>query len=329
MQSTAPSSTEQLRLLDPAARSRVPVRVWLVLFGWSLTVSGDMSLDEWEPLVIEALRGRYPNGRTAQKAVKEAKALFRFLRARGAGRLGDVTPELVSEWLWAARHHRGSHRPPAQSTVKNRQWAARSAFEAAEFLGAPIDPQALIGEPVARPSKFMSARPLTGEEAQHLRANADADLLSSGSLLVALALAGGSATEIAAVRLRDLNLDTAEVAFGGESARVNPLGEWSARVIRLWLLNQPNPLNDDDLLCVGEGLSADQAAHSVTVRLSRLLRDVGLAGRSGVTARSIRLTTAREVLEAEGIEAAALFLGSVSLDTTVTSLRHNWRCRDG
>ena len=329
MQSTALYGTEQLRLLDPAARFGVPVRVWLALFGWRLTVSGDMSLNEWEPLVIEALGERYSNRRTAQKAVKEAKALFRFLRARGARCLSDVTPELVSEWLLAARHHRGSHRLPAPSTVKNRQWAARSAFEAAEFLGAPIDPQALIGEPVARPSEFMSARPLTGEEVQYLRANADADLLSSGSLLVALALAGGSATEMAAVRLRDLNLDAGTVAFGGESARVNPLGEWSARVIRLWLLNRPNPLNDDCLLSVGEGLRTEQAAHSVTVRLSRLLRDVGLAGRPGVTARSIRLTTAKEILEAEGIEAAALFLGSVSLDTTAASLRHNWRCRDG
>ena len=292
-------------------------------------MSGDMSLDAWEPLVIEALGERYSNRRTAQKAAKEAKALFRFLRARGAKSLSDVTPELVSEWLLAARHHRGSHRLPAPSTVKNRQWAARSAFEAAEFLGAPIDPQALIGEPVARPSEFVSARPLTGEEVQYLRANADADLLSSGSLLVALALAGGSATEMAAVRLRDLNLDAGTVAFGGESARVNPLGEWSARVIRLWLLNRPNPLNDDCLLCVGEGLRTEQAAHSVTVRVSRLLRDVGLAGRPGVTARSIRLTTAKEILEAEGIEAAALFLGSVSLDTTAASLRHNWRCRDG
>lgn len=331
MQRIADPGLVQPRLFEPetAVPSRVSARVALALVGWGLAVSGDMSLDSWEPLVIEALGERYVNRRTAQKVVKEAKALFRYLRARGAECLSDVTPELVSEWLCAARLHRGSHRPPAQSTVKNRQWAARSAFETAEFLGAPIDPHALIGEPVARPSEFVSARPLTDEEARHLRANIDADLLSSGSLLIAFALAGGSATEIAAVRLRDLDLDAGTVAFGGEFARVNPLGEWSARVVRLWLLNQPSLPNDDDLLCVGEGLGAGRAAHSVTVRLSRLLRDVGLAGRPGVTARSIRLNTAREVLEAEGIEAAALFLGNVSLDTTAASLRHDWRCRDG
>ena len=326
---SSPEAPGQLRLFAVWPPHGALARAVLAVAGWGLAVTGDDRLEAWGPLVVDALGERYSNERTAQKAVREARALFRFLRARGAKCLSDVTPALVEEWLWAARHHRGAHRLPSQSTVKNRQWAARSAFEAAELLGAPIDPQALVGEPVARPSEFVSARALTGEEARHLRANADADLLSSGSLLVAFALAGGRSTEIAAVCLRDVDLDAGTVAFGGESARVNALGEWSARVVRLWLLNQPSPPRDDDLLCVGEGLGTERAAHSVTVRLSRLLRDVGLAGRPGVTARSIRLTAAKEVLQAEGIEAAAVFLGNVSLDTTAAALRHDWRCRDG
>ena len=47
-------------------------------------------------------------------------------------------------------------------------------------------------------------------------------------------------------------------------------------------------------------------------------------GVPGVSARSIRLTTAREVLRTDGIEAAARFLGSPSLDSTAAALNHDW-----
>lgn len=319
---------EQLSLFSDGLL--LPPRVVLGLAGWCLAVTGETRLAVWEPLVADALRERFSNPRTAKKAQAEAGRLFRYLRARGVGSWAGVTAVLVSEWCWAARLDRsGRHRPAAQPTARNRQWAARAAFEEAAWLGAPVDPAGVIGEPIPRPDPAVSARPLSDEEAQHLRANADADLLSNGSLLVAFALAGGSAAEIASVRLRDLDLEASTVAFSGESARVNPLGQWPARVVRVWLLNQPGPLNDDALLCVGEWLGIERASHSVTVRLSRLLRDVGLGGLAGVTARSIRLTAARDVLEADGIEAATLFLGNRSLDATAASLRHDWRCRDG
>ena len=38
-----------------------------------------------------------------------------------------------------------------------------------------------------------------------------------------------------------------------------------------------------------------------------------------------RLTAARQVLERDGIEAAARFLGSPSLDHTAEALAHDWR----
>ena len=125
-----------------------------------------------------------------------------------------------------------------------------------------------------------------------------------------------------------MDLDAEAVAFSGESARVNPLGSWSARTIGLWLSNQPNLPAPDELLCVGEGLSEERAAHSVTVRLSRVLRDAGLAGRPGVTARSLRLTTARHILEHSDIAAAARFVGAVSLDATAAALGYDWRSGD-
>ena len=67
----------------------------------------------------------------------------------------------------------------------------------------------------------------------------------------------------------------------------------------------------------------------MTVQLGQVLQAAGIAGRPGVTARSIRLTSARRILDTEGIEAAASFLGSVSLDAAADALGHLWRHSDG
>lgn len=288
--------------------------------------AGDVSLAGWVELVIEAVRERYPNERTATKVAREAERLFRFLMAHGAETWSDLKPEQVRQWLWAARAARsGRWKRAAQSTARNRQWAARAAFEEALRLGAPICPASLIGVPIPRQSPADTCRPLTDEEAHLVREHTVTGLLFGYSLLVALSFAGGTATEVAGVRRCDVDLDIETVAFDGASARVNPLGAWPAEVIGLWLNNRPTSPAPDDLLCVREHLSTNQAAHSVTVRLRRVLHDAGLGGRPGVSARSLRLTTAKKALERDGIEAAARFLGNVSLDTTAASLGYGWR----
>ena len=78
------------------------------------------------------------------------------------------------------------------------------------------------------------------------------------------------------------------------------------------------------MVCVSARTSSSRAAHAVTVRLGQVLRDAGIAGRPGVTARSIRLTTANRILQTDGIEAAARFLGSPSLDSTADALGYQW-----
>ena len=67
----------------------------------------------------------------------------------------------------------------------------------------------------------------------------------------------------------------------------------------------------------------------MTVRLGQVLRDAGIAGRPGVTARSFRLTTANRILHTQGIEAATKFLGSPSLDNTAAALGYRWGQHDG
>ena len=88
-------------------------------------------------------------------------------------------------------------------------------------------------------------------------------------------------------------------------------------------------MRPDERLCVIDRLDAARATHSVTVQLGQVLQAAGIAGRPGVTARSFRLTSARRILDAEGIEAAARFLGSVSLDSTAAALGYRWGQHDG
>ncbi len=331
MQSTAPSSTEQLCLLDPTARSSVPVRVWLVLFGWSLTVNGDMSLDEWEPLVVEALGERYLNRETRRKAAREIKALFGFLRAKGVRDFSGVTPGLMQEWFWAARMTRsGRHRRPAKSTARNRRWVALAAFAEAAALGAAVNPAVVVGPPIARPTDFVSARPLTDEEDGLVMTFSAPGLVATRRpLLVAFARAGATASEIAGVRMGDIDLEAGTVMLSGAAARVAHLDAWGLETLRLFIGNNHPPFAPDDLLCITSTTNESRAAHSVTVRLRDVLLDAGLLGRPGVKARSIRLTAGRRVLDAEGIEAAARFLATPSLDTAADALGHDWRQVDG
>ena len=325
----APRRFRQLSLL-PDARA-ITARVARCLRGWCLAVTGERALWLWGPLAVEAVRARYAqNARTAEKAAAETARLFRYLEARGAVVWSDVTAGLVLEWCWSARRGRsGRHRRTAQSTARNRQWTASAAFGEAARLGAPINPAALVGERIPRPDSVVSARPLTDAEADLVRVFADAGLVASRrSLLVAFAFAGGTATEIAAVRMQDVDADAATVVFTAGGSRVGSLDAWGVETVSRFLRNRPL-VDGGEMLCVTAGSDVSRGAHSVTVRLGQVLDDAGLSGRPGVTARSIRLTSARRVLEADGIEAAARFLGSPSLDSTAAALRHDWRADDG
>ena len=321
-----PSAGEQLRLFGDGLVLPLWVRLWLV--GWGLGMSDDRDLlSGWVPLVLEGVRLRYAsNPRTADKVAADARRLLGYLQGRGVERWSDVSPEMVSHWCWVSRVDRhGQYRRTSQSTARNRQWVASIVFDVLSDLGSPVDTQALVGNRIPRLGGAPGARPLTPEEAQKVREHADAGLVGSGrSLLVVFSFAGATATEVAAVRMADVNLDQATVTFRGPSSRVNPLDEWGISRVARFVRNRP-PIPSDHLICVTGRVKPERAAHSVTVRLRDVLRDAGLSHREGVSARSIRLTTARRLLEDSGIEAAARFLGSPSLDNTAQALGHQWR----
>ena len=294
-------------------------------------MGGETSLAVWAALAVETVWARYAgNERTAATVAAEIRRLFRYLQAMGANRCEDVTCEQVTRWFWASRPDRaGRLAEVSASTAAKRQWYALVCFEELARLGAPIDAAALVGPRIARPTARVSARSLADGEAAAARRHADTPLVTSRRpLLLAAAFGGGTATEIAALRLRDLDLAAGTVTFLGNAARTNPLDGWSIAAIQRWLHNQPEAPDTDAPLCVTSGMDLFRGAQSVSVRLGDVLREAGLMGRPGVTARSFRLTTARAVLDRAGIEAAARFLGAVSLDTTAAALGHSWRDSD-
>lgn len=294
-------------------------------------MSSGAALLGWQPAVLAAVRVRFANNAgTAEKLAAEIQRLFRYLVAVGVLDWLDATPDHVLAWCWAARRRgSGRHRRAKQATARNRQWAALVAFEEAAKLGAPINPRELIGKRIAKPASAAPARPLTDDEDRRARSHADAGLVATRrSAMLALSYAGGTASEVAAVRMGDVDLDSGTVEFSGTAARIGPLDEWGVETLWRFVRNNP-PLAVGALLCVTDATSVSRAAHTVTVRLGHVLKDAGLSGRPGVTARSFRLTTARRILDSHGIEAAARFLGSPSLDNTATSLGYRWGQHDG
>jgi len=274
--------------------------------------------------VLNLLRQRYEaNPGTSQKVQAEAVRLFRYLRSVGVRDWGDVASEVVLSWCWSARQtSSGDYRRPERSTVRNRQWAALAVLQAAESLGLVVDGRRLAGQRIRRSSDFVPTRPLTDQETKRVRDFADrGQLFSPRAVIVSLAFAGGTSSEIAEVRKSDLDLPHRRVWIGH---RRNPLSGWGHHMIQQFLQIRPH-FEENRLLAVSEKIKAARRAHAVTVRLGDVISDAGLRGTPGVSARSIRLYTANQILQTQGLEAAACFLGADSLISVVKALRYNWK----
>ena len=302
---------------------RAVLVIVMVCGGQSDMNSAFLFIDPTVTRIIDLVSERYrANVRTAAKLTGEAERLFRYLRTAGIEQWGDVTSEEVLSWCWAARQTPGGeHARPSVSTACNRQWAAMAVLEAAETLGLVADAGRLAGERIPR-SGSVSTRPLTDGEAKRVRGFADrGQLFSKRAVIVALAFAGGASGEIAAVRKCDIDLEVGTVRIG---ARVNPVCEWGQQMIGTFLQIQPC-ISDDEPLAVGQQIEADRRAHAVTVRLGEVIGAAGLRGTPGVSARSVRLYTAKQILDSLGLEAAAWFLGSDSLTSVVKALGYDWK----
>lgn len=283
----------------------------------------------WTEVAVEVLAGIADTylftERRMNRFASMSVSMFAHFERRGVKRLRDVTGDLTLEWCWSpVQGPDGSAQEPARNFARDRQWVALAAFKVAAPLGAQLDPNVAAGARIKRGDPDVPARPLTDQELDRVCARVDAGTAASRRpLLVAMYMAGGSAAEVVAVRARDVDLDAGTVTFLGERARVCALDEWSARAIARYL--RANPTAPDERLCVMADTPRDAAVDSVSIRMWKIIKEAGFSSRGGISPRSVRLAAARQVLERDGIVAAAQFLGSPSLDNTAQALGHDWQ----
>jgi site-specific recombinase XerD len=279
-------------------------------------------LDDAEDVVVAALEARYgTNAATSQKVAGEMRRFFRHMRAHGVMRLDEISNDLIIDFCWSAVKHRGRVVDVTARTAANRQSFLRAAVEELTRLGL-WTPNASVD---SIPRGFVEqSRPMTRDELHQAETYAT-NGASNGqrALLVAFAEAGGDAAEIATVTANDIGHDTATVHFRGQAERTNPMSPWGAHIVAEYL--RTTRFEPNQRLCVKQTTPTKSGAQAVARRLCLVLRDAGLASAPGVTARSIRLGAAVQVLERAGLEAAARFLGNRSLDATATALGYNWR----
>ena len=281
----------------------------------------------WLQLVLEALTRIYhPDERTLKKLARNAAWMFKYFQRRGITQWCEITGEITLEWCWAGvRGADGAFREASASTARNRQWMAQTTFAAAAHLGAQIaDPHAAAGPKIKRQSPAAQAGPVTDQELRRIRGHADpGGRPSRRSVAVALFSTGASALEASKVRAKDVDLEAKTVKFSGPRARVCSLDGLSVQTLARFL--RSNPTAADERLCVKATTPPEVAAQAVSTQLCSAINQAGFANDPEISARSIRLTAARQVLERDGIEAAARFLGSPSLDHTAEALAHDWR----
>lgn len=295
----------------------------LVSTAGRVVTSDNCPISDAEAIALEAFDLRYSgNASTRKTTLAEARRFFDFLRAHGVATWPEVTAALVLDYCWAASKRTDRWGEVSQRTAANRQWIVTTIVDELADLGIHGVGD-LIGERIPRPERGPNARPLTDRETHAIRIHANTGMVAtSRALLVVFAEAGGSSAEIAQVRLRDVDFATDTVHFSGDSPRTNRLTAWGAD--KLCAAVASTCPSDDERLCVRDRLPIDNAARSVVSGLTDVIRDAGLTSQQGVTARSIRLTSARRILDTNGIEAAARFLGNMSLDNTARALHHRW-----
>ena len=283
----------------------------------------------WMEVTVEIVAGIADTYRFTERPLNRfasmLASMFASFERRGVTRLRDVTGDLTLEWCWSpVRDPDGSVRRPARNFARNRQWVARAAFKVAAQRGAQVDPNTAAGERIKQGDPDVPTRPVSDQELDRVCAHVDAGTAASRQpVLVALYRSSGSAAEAAGVRARDVDLDAGTVTFLGERPRVCALDEWSTRAIARYL--RANPIAPHERLCVRADTPCDAAVDSVSIRMWQIIKQAGFSSRSGISPRSIRLASARRVLERDGIVAAARFLGSPSLDNTAHALGHDWQ----
>ena len=243
------------------------------------------------------------------------------LQAHGLEFLDEITADHVLQHMWSARKTKHGYAQVSPRTAGNRQWAYRF-FQVAMGTEGFNDGFDHSGDTVLR-GEPESPRPLNLLELDSVIGMVDSTLISTGEdVLVALSMSGATANEAGLIRVCDVDLDSKVVHFQGENPRTAVLTEWACNRIALFL--SENYCESEQRLAVADFVTSENVARTVNTRLMNVMRMTGFRSGSGVTAKSIRLGAAMVVLQAQGLEVAALFLGNNSLDATARMLCYEW-----
>jgi integrase/recombinase XerC len=297
-------------------------RDWSTSFAFvaSVLIGDRVTISDALTIVCSHFAAQYLKPATERKYRQNAERFARHLEAHGIEFVDEVTEQVVLDFLWSGRWRHGSIIDVSPTTASTCRSMTIAFFNVLISLGVweHLPP---VGPAIQRDCADGSV-PLTGEQLLRVEQAVSGSLFASrASFLVALSEAGADAGEVAATTWGDINLDDGTVSFNLDSPRTNPLTPWGIEVLSAASRNGFDP---EQRLCVQNTTSIRRGAQSVTVGLSNLLRDAGLGRVPGVTAKSIRLGIAQQVLHTDGLEAAARFLGSRSLDSTAASLHYEW-----
>jgi integrase len=280
--------------------------------------------------VLDDLRAQGAVGDLTAQRVGEIWTRFdRYLRAgRGVHELGDVTVDIVREFVVAPiARDRGLQRPSV-ATMHVRRCALRLLFGALRESGlVSSDPTRDV---VLPPRSSVPGRPLSDGEVLLCR-QAALSSLSETRLPAAWALAEATARtgELAHVRICDVDLALGRVWLHGASKtrpRWGLLADWSEQQLarRLEVLRAKRVTPDVPLVYQGDGsVGVSQAASCNAI--NAVLTRAGLAGESDVRPVSVAAWAGARILAETGrVEEVAARLGMRSLDRAARLIGWDW-----
>lgn len=265
------------------------------------------------PAVREGL-ARLGLAEQTMRAVDKVWARFARFATHGQG-IGDVESIDLSLVRCFVEARRPDGEDPSTPAMHWRRSVVRLLFKIWRELGiSDGDPTLDLALP--RRSTLL-VRPLSDEEVALCRW---ASLTTPGATRLpaiwALAEAGATTGEIPRVRVREIDLETNQVALGGSAKtepRTAPLSEWGATQLgrRIEALGHRR---GERVAYQGKG-RAESGQASVSGAIGDVLRRAGLASEPDVRPRSVTAWVGRNVFNETGhIEDVARRLGLRSLD---------------
>jgi integrase/recombinase XerC len=250
---------------------------------------------------------------------------FAAFAERGCGVVlaSDVTEEVVEGFV-GARSGRGQ--PPAVATMHLRRCVVRLLFAEGRGLGlVDHDPTLDIRLP---PRSSLRTRPLTDDEVMLCRSlSVSSPQETRDPVAWVLAEATARSSELARIRIRDLDLEHDRVWIAGGTKtepRWGQLSGWARTQIGRRLRSLQGAAPETRLVCptATPGVSATSSASTA---IARTLRRAGLGDEPDVRPSSVAAWVGAQA-HARGarIEQVAAMLGIRSLDRTAEFIGWHW-----